>query len=368
MKKTALALLLILAAATFGDIISVENDFIKVTMDDSTGRFGIGYPDGTPLIEGFPGSTSGSHITARVEGTVFSNKPGLGPALSLMDPGRIVEDYYLTIQWLQDPVRIWQKFYLMPEESLDGFVDIELMGYNDSPDSHTVGFLMYIDPLVGSNDNPILEFATGVESTSVEFTASNMPAYWTMYENSPAQDTSYALAQGVPFGSHMVFPALAGFADVSRLDSVSWYPTTLPGMPISDLGLLFRWDPIRLPPYSWYVAQIYYGAGYPSFGIETRPARAPELFSLDNPRPNPFNAEVRIPYNIEKRPQQVSWNIYDLSGRVVRHSSPIQLSPGEYEVVWNGRGDYGRDLSSGLYLLALFADGRRDTRRLLLVE
>ncbi len=360
--------MLIMALSVFGDIITIDNGLVEIAMDDSTGRFSMGKPGGDPYIDGFPTSVEGGYVVIRIEGTFYSNKPGRGAPLTLLDEGRIPEDFYMTIQWIRDPIRLWQKFYLMPEESLDAFCNIEYLAYNDAADSHSVGFKVYIDPTVGDNANPILEFATGVSNSTCRFVGDDVPAYWTLYENSVTQDSSFALAQGVPFGSDMLYPDEMAFANVDELDREEWGFSFMPGSPLTDLAFVTKWNNISLSPYSWYIVQIYYGGGYPSFNIGERYSRRPKTVSIGNPFPNPFNARVSIPFEVLESPRLVSWNIYDLTGRVVRHVSPERLEPGDYRVSWDGKGDFGNGLPSGIYLLALWGDGVRHTKRLVIIE
>jgi len=368
MKKLLPVLFLLILPCIFADPIQVHNDYIKIVMDDITGMFGIGKPDDTPYIEGFPTDLTNAHFVARVNGSSNSNAPGIGLALSLLDTGRVMESEYLTIQWMRDPVRIWQKLYLFPEDSLDAFCDIELLAYNDSPDSNEVGFLLYMDVCAGSNSNPVLEFPTGVVTTTQKYMDDDVPAYWTLYEEAIDQDSSQALSQGVTYGREMIFPDIAVFDNASLIEDDEWSLTTLPGLMVEDLAIALRWDSKRIPPYSWYIVQCYYGGGYPTFSIPEDSYRKPQQIALGNPYPNPFNAEVNLPFAIDESPSIVNWNIYNLRGQVVRHATPRTYQPGEYAITWNGRGDLGQELSSGIYLFAMWADGVRSTKRLVLLE
>lgn len=365
MKIKSTIILLSLAAVVISAPIEITNDWLRVIMDDTTGQFTIGKLDDTPLLDGYP-DVSGSHFIARIEGISFSNRPGLGSTMPLMDPGQSPEDHYMSIQWFRDPIRVWEKMYFMPEESLDNFVDIELLAYNDSPESTDVGFSLFLDIACGDNDNPILELPTGEQLTTESFT-DDLPAYWTFYEHSIGQDTTYAHSQGVPFGNLMIYPDELYFGNTAQLESALWYPSFLPGLDFTDMSVLFLWDTVMMTPYSWYIVQVYYGAGYPGFRI-IEADRRPKRFSLGHPRPNPFNSRVSVPYQITDRPQHISWNIYDITGRIVEHSHPQKLKPGEYEVRWDCRDETGRKVPAGMYLLALWADGMRETKRLVYVK
>jgi len=358
--------MIFIAAVAVALPIEIDNDWLRVVMDDTTGMFTIGKIDNTPLLDGFP-ALGGAHFVAHIDGVSYSNRPGLGSSMPLLDPGQSPEDNYMSIQWIEDPIRVWQKLYFLPEDSLDAFCNVEFLAYNDSPDSHYVGILFYLDIQCGANDNPILELPTGERSSTISYTSGDLPAYWTFYEHSIHQETTYTHSQGVPFGSLMLYADELYFANSAVLESTTWMPAFLPGLPFDDISVIMKWEPILLTGYSWYIVQSYYGAGYPGFGI-SEDGQRPRLFSIGSPRPNPFNSKVSVPFEIEKKPQLVSWNIYDLTGRVVKHSQPFKANPGKYSVTWDCTDDYGRELSSGMYLLALWADGKRETKRLVYVR
>ncbi|HDR90793.1 MAG TPA: T9SS type A sorting domain-containing protein [candidate division Zixibacteria bacterium] len=365
MKLKATVLFISLAAALMASPIEISNDWLRVIMDDTTGMFTIGKTDGTPLLDGFP-TLGGSHFIARIGYSSYSNRPGLGLTMPLMDPGQSPEAHYMSIQWFRDPVRIWQKFYFLPEDSLDGFVNIEYLAYNDSPDSAIVGFALYLDITCGTNDNPILELPTGIRNMTVRY-ETDLPAYWTFYENSVHQETTYTHSQGVPFGSSMLYPTEVYFGNSGDFEDAEWFPSFLAGLEFTDMAVYLMWEPILITPYSWFIIQSYYGVGYPGFGIREY-ERKPRTFALGNPRPNPFNARVSVPVTISDKPQHVSWNIYDLTGRIVKHSDPEVMRPGEHRLEWDCRDEIGREMPAGMYLLAFWADGVRETKRLVYVK
>ncbi|MFN3822298.1 MAG: T9SS type A sorting domain-containing protein, partial [bacterium] len=61
----------------------------------------------------------------------------------------------------------------------------------------------------------------------------------------------------------------------------------------------------------------------------------------------PFNATARVELNIPE-PGTASWNLYDLSGRIVSYGSQIFSSPGKGEFFITGT-----DKASGIYYLVL---------------
>jgi len=65
--------------------------------------------------------------------------------------------------------------------------------------------------------------------------------------------------------------------------------------------------------------------------------------------PNPFNPSTTISYQLAKD-ATVKLDIYDVMGRKVRSLLDGGKSAGCFTVVWNGRDETGRDVSSGTYL------------------
>ncbi len=64
--------------------------------------------------------------------------------------------------------------------------------------------------------------------------------------------------------------------------------------------------------------------------------------------------------------QPASLILYDLQGRKVRSLFESWSTSGNRSLTWDGRGDSGRTLPSGVYLLSLEAGGKRSSRKLVL--
>jgi hypothetical protein len=73
--------------------------------------------------------------------------------------------------------------------------------------------------------------------------------------------------------------------------------------------------------------------------------------------PSPFFDETAIQYaipgggSLETETLDVSLRIYDINGRLVRSLLNEDKEPGYYTVRWDGRGDSGEELPSGVYFL-----------------
>ena len=104
----------------------------------------------------------------------------------------------------------------------------------------------------------------------------------------------------------------------------------------------------------------------PTAIVETQTA-LPEHFSLGQNAPNPFNSSTIIPYEIATA-AAAELAIYNVVGQRVRTFVLGHQSPGEYRVVWDGRDDGGRKLSSGVYLYALKSGAEVAWRKAILVK
>jgi len=99
---------------------------------------------------------------------------------------------------------------------------------------------------------------------------------------------------------------------------------------------------------------------------------APDLaralrFGLHGVAPNPFNPRTTVAFEIEgDGPAHLS--VFDLRGALVRRLHRGELPAGRHEIVWDGLDDRGRSVASGVYFVRLEFDGRRDTRKAVLVK
>ncbi|MDY0150739.1 MAG: GLUG motif-containing protein [Candidatus Cloacimonas sp.] len=78
-----------------------------------------------------------------------------------------------------------------------------------------------------------------------------------------------------------------------------------------------------------------------------------ELPSLRN-YPNPFNPETTICFNLPQNTEQMDLKIFNFRGQLVK--TLIKSAPypkGEASIVWNGKDDQGRNVTSGLYYYRL---------------
>jgi len=93
----------------------------------------------------------------------------------------------------------------------------------------------------------------------------------------------------------------------------------------------------------------------------------PKEYQLHPNFPNPFNPTTTIQFDL-KEPGVVSLRIYNMLGQLVRVLVNEKMEAGRYRREWDGRNEFGVAVPSGLYECVLDVNGRRLTRRLLLMK
>jgi len=87
--------------------------------------------------------------------------------------------------------------------------------------------------------------------------------------------------------------------------------------------------------------------------------------------PNPFNPETRFNFNIpvSMAGEQVSFDIYNIKGQLVKSIHNGVAEPGEYDFIWSGDDESGVETASGLYFYRLRIGKERTlTKKMLLLR
>ena len=97
------------------------------------------------------------------------------------------------------------------------------------------------------------------------------------------------------------------------------------------------------------------------------PMPVPEATFLSQNWPNPFNPITNIGFGI-KEPAHVSLRIYNAAGRLVTTLIDESRPAGQYEAIWNGTGDTGGAVASGVYFYRLKAGSFEETKKMILLR
>ncbi len=83
--------------------------------------------------------------------------------------------------------------------------------------------------------------------------------------------------------------------------------------------------------------------------------------------PNPFNPETEINFQIPSA-TKVELKVYNLKGQLVRNLVDSYLAAGSHSLIWNGRDNNEKAVSSGVYFYYLKADNTVQTRKMVLLK
>ena len=88
----------------------------------------------------------------------------------------------------------------------------------------------------------------------------------------------------------------------------------------------------------------------------------PKGFTLDQNYPNPFNPTTNINYSLQNA-SYVTLKVFDMTGREITTLVNGRMNAGAHTVTFNAS-----NLSSGVYIYALEANGVRLTNRMTLIK
>ena len=93
----------------------------------------------------------------------------------------------------------------------------------------------------------------------------------------------------------------------------------------------------------------------------------PNEFSLYSVFPNPFNSHVKIIFDVPDI-SQVNLSIVNILGNTVRTFKNQHYYRGLNTIVWDGKNDFGHDLSTGIYFCRLKSENIDNSIKLLYVK
>ncbi|MFQ5652969.1 MAG: FlgD immunoglobulin-like domain containing protein, partial [bacterium] len=101
--------------------------------------------------------------------------------------------------------------------------------------------------------------------------------------------------------------------------------------------------------------------------VDEVPSTIPETMQLLQNYPNPFNPSTTISFDLRKS-SKVVLHIYNLRGQLVRTLLDGKFNAGNHSVVWDGRDDRARQVTSGLYVTRMQAGDFVQHHKMLLIK
>jgi len=252
--------------------IFLENGLVRISVEDTTGNFGIGTSSTHPtrpcerLLYGFScGSTSSTtNIKVRVDGQVWnvvgytSLCDGTATFVSSAVVGGSIESQYtiatpaLSILVKHTPVQF---------DATTGAILTETFVTNNDPTGapHNIGVLYEYDTEVAGND--AAEIAAGGIWYPNETCFANVPfTYWEAFEDQVPPQAGDLIGRGTVTGGAAVTPDRFALGYWSDMVDACW-DYTCSGSPYGDSAVIYWWDEVAVPSSATRRVGTYYGVG-----------------------------------------------------------------------------------------------------------
>ena len=101
--------------------------------------------------------------------------------------------------------------------------------------------------------------------------------------------------------------------------------------------------------------------------LEEKHLGLPQYVTLETNYPNPFNSWTELRYSLQD-PSELTLAIYDLSGQIIKKLVHGYHQAGSHNLTWDGTNNRGQNVSTGIYIVRLYAHGRSLTRKITLIK
>jgi len=90
--------------------------------------------------------------------------------------------------------------------------------------------------------------------------------------------------------------------------------------------------------------------------------------NLEQNYPNPFNPSTTISFSVEQTTSFVTLEIFNLKGQIVKQLVSEQLPAGQHTIIWNGKDNSNKAVSSGIYIYKMKSGNYTSTKKMLLLK
>ena len=179
---------------------------------------------------------------------------------------------------------------------------------------------------------------------------------------------------GVNIGGRAVKIGLGGGDSLAvDLADKRWQTVEIPLSTLSAAKPSFEVDAVKISGYLKgvaHIADLVLVAAAPPIDTAVREAQVnarPAAFNLAQNFPNPFNQSTVIRIDLDTK-AEVELAVYNIAGQKVATLAQGLYPSGTYTFTWDGRNIQGAELASGVYCYRLRANGREQTRKLILLR
>ncbi|MDP2208003.1 MAG: T9SS type A sorting domain-containing protein [Bacteroidota bacterium] len=102
-------------------------------------------------------------------------------------------------------------------------------------------------------------------------------------------------------------------------------------------------------------------------GVDESDDNHPDGIKLYQNYPNPFSEKTVISYKIPKH-NDVTIKVYNILGQEVRALITSEIQEGFNNVIWDGKDNFGKKVSSGIYFYKIKSDDRAKIKKMLYLE
>jgi len=210
--------------------------------------------------------------------------------------------------------------------------------------------------------------------------ASEHYAMWALYAENPGEyDIEVYIPAGVDGSSGVVYELYVkgedgtsirsevlvdqttNTGDFKTIDTATLPSGTNLGIILRDLvtqgssGTSVVFDAIRITPVTSETSPLF------------NEKKIQENVKLTHVFPNPFNSNVVVTYELQKK-TDVSIGIIDLSGRRVIQEHLEENNAGTHMYKWNGKNKTGKEYPSGIYLFSITAGGTHQAKKIAYIK